>query len=197
MYLIGFKNKSKAYKIFSIYLIVLFILDFISKHLYSWFKMYNHFFINIIFLIQYGLLSIFYSYSFESKKWRNIVEISLILVLTYLIIKYSIYPETFFVFHYQDIYITIFPLIVYGMVYLYNEYDKPQELYYANLALLIHFIINFFCYLSWPLQSISIYDNYMIEFGNVFSRLNSLLTDITAVIYSIILLYQLKKLKSK
>jgi hypothetical protein len=148
-------------------------------------------------MIQFGLLSIFYSYSFESKKWRNIVEILLILVLTYLIIKYSIYPKTFFVFHYQDIFITIFPLIVYGMVYLYNEYDKPQELYYVNLALLIHFIINFFCYMSWPLQSISIYDNYMIEFGKVFSRLNSLLTHFTAVIYSIILLYQLKKLKSK
>lgn len=148
-------------------------------------------------MIQFGLLSIFYSYSFESKKWRNIVEILLILVLTYLIIKYSIYPKTFFVFHYQDIFITIFPLIVYGMVYLYNEYDKPQELYYVNLALLIHFIINFFCYLSWPLQSISIYDNYMIEFGKVFSRLNSLLTGFTAVIYSIVLLYQLKKLKSK
>ena len=105
LYLIGFKNKSKAYKIFSLFLIIDVVLNFISNHLYSWFKMYNHFFINIIFLFQFGFLSLFYSYSFENKKWRNVVEIMLILVVSYLLIKYLIFPESFFVFHYIDIYI--------------------------------------------------------------------------------------------
>lgn len=196
LYLIGFKNKSKAYKIFSLFLIFDVIMNYVNDELYSWFKIYNHFFINIIFLFQFGILSLFYSYSFEDKKWRNVVEISLILVSGYLLIKYLVFPESFFLLHYSDIYLTVFPLIVYGVVYLYNEYDKPQELYYANLALLIHFIIYFFCYLAWPLHSISFQDDYMEEFNMTFIVYSNYLGFITYVIYSIILLYQLKKLKT-
>ena len=150
LYLIGFKNKSKAYKTFSLFLIINVSLNFISDKLYPWFKIYNHFFINIIFLFQFGFLSLFYSYSFDSKKWRNLVEILLILVVGYLSIKYLVFPESFFVFHYQDIYITVFPIIVYGIVYLYNEYDYPQELYYANLGILMYLILNFLKLLSCP-----------------------------------------------
>lgn len=197
LYLIGFKNKSKAYKIFSFFLITDVVLNFISSHLYSWFNLYNHFFLNIIFLFQFGFLSLFYSYSFENKKRRNVVEIIMILVLSYLLIKYLIFPESFFVFHYQDIYITVFPIIVYGIVYLYNEYDKPQELYYANLGLLIFYIGNFLCYLSWPLNSISIDHTYMDEFNKIVADLSVKFRFIIYFVYSFILLYQLKKIKSK
>lgn len=197
LYLIGFKNKSKAYKIFSLFLIINVALNFISDRLYPWFKIYNHFFINIIFLFQFGLLSLFYSYSFDSKKWRNVVEILLILVVSYLLIKYLIFPESFFVFHYQDIYITVFPIIVYGVVYLYNEYDYPQELYYANLGLLINFIMNFFCYLSWPLHSIIIDYDYMNEFIGLFGTYTNYFSQIVSIAFLLILIYQLKILKSK
>ncbi len=197
LYLIGFKNKSKANKIFSLFLIFDVLMNYISDELYSWFRIYNHFFINIIFLFEFGILSLFYSYSFEDKKWRNVVEITLILVSSYLLIKYLVFPESFFLLHYWDIYLTIFPIIVYGVVYLYNEYEKPQELHYANLALLIHFIIYFFCYLSWPLNSISLQHDYMEEFNKTFSKYTMNLGYITYVVYSIILLYQLKKLKTK
>lgn len=197
LYLIGFKNKSKAYKIFSLFLFINVILNFISDKLYPWFKIYNHFFINIIFLFQFGFLSLFYSYSFDNKKWRNVVEVLLILVVSYLLIKYLIFPKSFFVFHYQDIYLTVFPFIVYGVVYLYNEYDKPQELYYANLAMLIYFMMNFFCYLSWPLHSISLEHTYMAEFNIFFSKYTTALGNVTDIFCSIILLYQLKILKTK
>ncbi len=197
LYLIGFRNKSKTYKIFSLFLIGDVVLNFISDELYKWFRIYNHFFINIIFLFQFGFLSLFYSYSFDNKKWRNVVEVLLIIVSSYLIIKYSIFSDTFFVLHYQDIYLTIFPIIVYGVVYLYNEYDKPQELYYANLGILIHFIMNFFCYISWPLQSISIKENYLEEFNTFVVYQLRTFSQIISVIYAMILLYQLKILKSK
>jgi len=197
LYLIGFKNKSKAYKIFSLFLIINVALNFISDRLYPWLKIYNHFFINIIFLFQFGLLSLFYSYSFDSKKWRNVVEILLILVVSYLLIKYLIFPESFFVFHYQDIYVTVFPIIVYGVVYLYNEYDQPQELYYANLGLLINFIMNFFCYLSWPLHSIIIDYDYMNEFIGLFGTYTNFFSQIVSIAFLLILIYQLKILKSK
>jgi hypothetical protein len=197
LYLIGFKNKSKTYKIFSLFLITDVVLNFISDELYNWFGIYNHFFINIIFLFQFGFLSLFYSYSFDNKKWRNIVEVLLILVSSYLIIKYSVFPDTFFVLHYQDIYITIFPIIVYGVVYLYNEYDKPQELYFANFGILIHFIMNFFCFISWPLQSISIKQTYLLEFNTFVIFQLRTFSQIISVFYAMILLYQLRKLKIK
>ena len=181
----------------SLFLLIEVFLNFISDKLHPWFKIYNHFFINIIFLIQFGFLSMFYSYSFTNKKWRNVVESILILVVSYLLLKYTLYPETFFVFHYQDIYITIFPIIVYSIMYLYNEYNKPQELYWANIAIMSLKIILFFCYLTWPLLSISINYSYMIEFNKVFSYLAGFAYDIVYVAYSIILLYQLKKLKFK
>lgn len=195
LYLIGFKNKSKTYKIFSLFLFIDVILNFVSDELYKWFKIYNHFFINIIFLFQFGFLSIFYSYSFTNKKWRNVVESILILVVSYLLTKYLFYPESFFVFHYQDIYVTVFPIIVYGVLYLYSEYDKPQELYYANLALLIHYIMSFFCFLTWPLHSISINNTYMNEFNSYINTYALMLSNIISIVYSLILLYQLKKLK--
>ena len=197
LYLIGFKNKSKAYKIFSLFLIINVTLNFFSDRLYPWFKIYNHFFINIIFLFQFGFLSLFYSYSFDNKKWRNIVEILLILVVGYLLIKYLIFPESFFVFHFQDIYITIFPIIVYGVLFLYSEYDAPKELYYINLALLIHYIVRFFCYMTWPLYSIEIKYSYMTEFNVFVQNLLNVFEYSISILYLLILLYQLKKLKSK
>lgn len=196
LYLIGFRNKSKTYKIFSLFLILDVILNFISDELYKWFGIYNHFFINIIFLFQFGFLSMFYSYSFTNKKWRNVVESILILVVSYLLIKYLVYPESFFVFHYQDIYVTVFPIIVYGVLYLYSEYEEPQELYYANLALLIHYMMSFFCFLSWPLHSISIKHSYLDELLESVVTLTINLSNVISVVYSLILLYQLKKLKS-
>lgn len=195
LYLIGFKKKSKAYKTFSLFLIINVSLNFISDKLYPWFKIYNHFFINIIFLFQFGFLSLFYSYSFDSKKWRNLVEILLILVVGYLSIKYLVFPESFFVFHYQDIYITVFPIIVYGIVYLYNEYDYPQELYYANLGILMYLILNFLNYITWPLHSISIDHTYMIEFNKTLNKSVQIL-DPLGFVFSFFLLYQLKKLKT-
>lgn len=196
LYLIGFKNKSKAYKTFSLFLIINVTLSFISDKLYPWFKIYNHFFINIIFLFQFGMLSLFYSYSFDEKRWRNIVEILLILVVSYLLIKYLVFPESFFVFHYQDIYITVFPLIVYSVMYLYSEYDKPQELYYANLGILMYLILNFLNYITWPLHSISIDQTYMSEFNKTLNRSVQIL-DPLGFVFSFFLLYQLKKLKTK
>lgn len=142
------------------------------------------------------MLSLFYSYSFDNKKWRNIVEMLLILVVSYLLIKYLIFPESFYVFHYQDIYITVFPIIVYGTVYLYNEYDKPQELYYANLGLLMYLIVNLLSYITWPLYSISIDYSYMNEFNKILTILLGFIEPL-GLIYSAILLYQLKKLNSK
>lgn len=196
LYLIGFKNKSKAYKIFSLFLIINVTLSFISDRLYSWFKIYNHFFINIIFLFQFGMLSLFYSYSFDEKKWRNIVEIFLILVVSYLLIKYLVFPETFFVFHYLDIYITVFPVIVYSVMYLYSEYDKPQELYYANLGILMYLIMNFLNYITWPLHSISIDYTYMNQFNKMLNKSAEILDNL-GFVFSFFLLYQLKKLKTK
>lgn len=196
LYLISFRNKSKAYKVFSVFLLVNVILGFVSDKLYSWFKIYNHFFINVIFLFQFGFLSLFYSYSFDNKKWRNVVEILLILVVSYLLIKYLIFPESFFVFHYEDIYITVFPLIVYSVMYLYNEYDRPQELYYANLGMLMYLIMNFLNYITWPLYSISIDYTYMNDFNKILNKLLSFIEPFGLVYFSF-LLYQLKKLKSK
>ena len=142
------------------------------------------------------MLSLFYSYSFDEKKWRNIVEIFLILVVSYLLIKYLVFPETFFVFHYLDIYITVFPVIVYSVMYLYSEYDKPQELYYANLGILMYLIMNFLNYITWPLHSISIDYTYMNQFNKMLNKSAEILDNL-GFVFSFFLLYQLKKLKTK
>lgn len=124
------------------------------------------------------------------------MEVLMILVISYLLIKYLIFPESFSVFHYEDIYLTIFPLIVYSIIYLYNEYEKPQELYYANLGLLMYLILNFFNYITWPLYSISISYSYMDEFNKVLNKLLNFIQPFEFVYFSV-LLYQLKKLKFK
>lgn len=82
-------------------------------------------------------------------------------------------------------------------MYLYNEYNSNQELYWANIAILTLKTILFFCYLTWPLSSIQINYNYMNEFNDVVSDLAGDSYDIVYIVYSIILLYQLKKLNTK
>ena len=128
---------------------------------------------------------------------RNIVEILLIFVVSYLLIKYLIFPESFFVFHYFDIYITIFPLIAYSIMYLYNEYEKPQELYYVNLGLLIYLLITFFCCLTWPLHSISIEEDYMKQFNFFMDIITEIFENIISIMFLFIILYQLKKINPK
>lgn len=193
LYLISSKNKSRAYKIFALYLFVFVLLDWISTELYKWFRIYNHFFINIIFLVQFSLLSFFYSNSFNTKKWRNLVDVFSIIVNLYLLLKYLLYPKGFFEFHYVDIYLTVFPLIVYSTIYLYNEYEERQELYYANIGMLIFLIFSFVENLTWPLHSISIENTYMTQFNKLLNVIFKYVANTRVIISSVFLVFQLYK----
>lgn len=192
-YLISSRNRSRAYKIFALYLFVFVLLDWISTELYKWFKIYNHFFINIIFLVQFSLLSFFYSNSFKVNKWRNLVDVISIVVNLFLLLKYLFFPDDFFKFHYFDIYLTVFPLIVYSTIYLYNDYEERQELYYANIGMLIFLIFSFVENLTWPLHSISIENTYMSQFNRLLNVIFKYVGNTTVVVSSVFFVFQLYK----
>ena len=151
LYLIGFLKKGKAYKIFTIYLIGVLSIDFVSSHLYRWFRIYNVFMHHFYELFQFVILSYFYSLLLKTKQQLYTVYILLIVLPVFLLARYLFNPSLFFEYNLFETYLTTMPLIIYSSMHLYNNLGEKSDFYYSNLGLLFYLFTSTFIFLFYRL----------------------------------------------
>lgn len=137
LYLMGYKQNKKAlaYKFFTVYLIISFIIS-VSAFILAKQQIPNLHLSHAYFIGQFVLLSFFYWSLFKLKQ-KPYVLITMMIVIVLLAIQYSLKPHLIDMFNLFEIFITSFPLVVYAIVHLYNSLNKTNNYLFINAGILI------------------------------------------------------------
>jgi len=138
IYLVGYKQNKKAtaYKVFTLYLVVSFIIS-TTAFILAKQKIGNLYLSHAYFIFQFILLSLFYRLIFKSNQ-KKYVFIVIVLVCLILAIQYAYQPNLFFHFNLFEIFITSFPLVVYATIHLYNSLNQTNDYLIINSGILIY-----------------------------------------------------------
>ncbi len=136
LYFKSFIKEDKAFKVFTIYLLLICLIQlttmFIGKVLHKPNLFLSHFY----FIIQFVFLSLFYKELLKSKLVIYIL-LSILGTLTY---QYIDDPEIFFRYNTIGISITQSILIVYAIVYLYRCLQGENLFLIVNVGLFLYLV---------------------------------------------------------
>lgn len=187
LFLIQFKKLTKAFRIFTLYLFVISIIQLTSSY-YSRNGMNNLFLSHFYFLLQFILLSFFYYTILKVHLQRQWVLIGLVICPLLIGIQYYLEPSLFWGFNLLEIFITSFLIVIYTMFHFYNILNESKEYYYLNTGIFIYVLGSTVLFLSGNI--LSTLDK---SFGKNIWFLNGLLY----VIYQVYIFIEWKKIKNK
>ena len=137
LYLTGFSRNSKAFKYFTIYLLIIGIIQ-ISMQTYILVTMgeSNLFFFIYYFVLQFIMLSLFYK-ELLGYKWINWITATILLF-----IGYQYITEPYMYFKYNPIGSSITQLIIvgYSLFYFYKSLTGKREFLIVNIGLFFYLL---------------------------------------------------------
>lgn len=182
-----FSNQGKAFRIFTVYIAVIGVIQIASRVLSS-LGMGNLFLSHFYFIAQFIILSFFYLELLKEKYQRKIIKLTLILVLSFLGIQYTIYPKLFFEFNLFEIFITSFSIIIFSAFHFYNMLNGKKEFYYINMGILLYLFGSTILFLV---------GNLTVTLSREFTKIPWILNALFYVFYQLFVLYEWKKSFSK
>jgi hypothetical protein len=180
-------NKAAPYKIYTIYLGIIFVIQIIGSILTS-LKINNLFLSHFYFIGQFIILSFFYLSLLKGTYQKKVIKIGLFLVLSILIIQYSIAPNLFFKFNLFEIFLTSFLIIIYATLHFYNMLNDRKAFYYINIGILM--------YLSGS-TILFFVGNLMTSISPQYNKIPWILNAFFYIIYQLFVLFEWKKSFSK
>ena len=72
----------------------------------------------------------------------------------------------FFEYSLLETYMTFIPIIIYGVMHLYNNLNEKKEFHYANIGILLYLFCSTFIFLLFELKNvlkINEFDNILID----------------------------------
>ncbi len=182
LFLRGFSNQGKAFKIFTIYLFGIFVIQ-ITAYVFKIERINNLFISHFYFIFQLIIISLFYHNLLKEKYQRKIIQISFLLCIVSLLILYLVNPSLFFEFNLFEVFITSFLLIIYSTFHLYNQLDSKREYYYINLGILIYLFGSTILFLV---------GNLMLSFKTELNKITWNLNACLYIVYQLFILYEWK-----
>lgn len=182
-----FSNQGKAFRIFTVYIAVIGVIQIASRVLSS-LGMGNLFLSHFYFIAQFIILSFFYLELLKEKYQRKIIKLTLILVLFFLGIQYTINPKLFFEFNLFEIFITSFSIIIFSAFHFYNMLNGKKEFYYINMGILLYLFGSTILFLV---------GNLTVTLSREFTKIPWILNALFYVFYQLFVLYEWKKSFSK
>lgn len=187
LFLKGVRNEGTAYKIFTCYLGVIFVVQIVSMIM-----MKNHinnlFLSHFYFIGQFILLSFFYINILKEKFQKKVVKFGLFLGLAALGIQYAVDVSLFLKFNLFEIFITSFLLILYATFHFYNMLNEKKEFYYINMGVLIYLFGSTILFLV---------GNLTIVLSPKMNKITWILNSILYIVYQVFILVEWKKSFSK
>lgn len=169
LFSIKISSRTKIFKLFWFYLIVMFIIQSlaIKDQLY---KVNNLYLSHYYFIIQFILLSYFYRQLFAEIKKKRIVDVLFILVGIILSIQYIKNPSIYYKFNLLEIVLTSLSLVSFSVIHFYNSLTEKMEFIYVNSGIFIYLIGSTLIFCSGNFIGDS-----SISFKNILWILNSIL----------------------
>jgi hypothetical protein len=188
LYSLGFFKNAKSYKIFTLYLGVVFLIQ-IGSTVLRYMDINNLFLSHFYFIGQFVVLSFYYLNILDKEGFqRKIVKSSLIIGLSILGIQYFNDPGLFFKFNLFEIFITSFLLIVYATFHFYNTLNEKKKFYYINMGVLIYLFGSTFLFLVGNLTNV---------LSSKFTKIPWILNNFLYIIYQLFILVEWKESFSK
>lgn len=180
----GFSNKGKSFKIFTFYLLIIFAIQMISNIL-SRFNVNNLYLSHFYFIGQFILLSLFFVSVFKNKYQKKIVKGGLIVGLPVLTFQYVKEPALFFEFNLFEIVVTSVLLVTYAAFHFYNLLaSEKREFYYIGIGILM--------YLSGS-SVLFLVGNLMTSVSPGLNKIPWILNSFLYIIYQLFILVDWKK----
>lgn len=152
LFLIQFKKLNKAFRIFTLYLFVISIIQLITSY-YSRNGMNNLFLSHFYFLLQFIILSFFYYTILKVPLQRKGVLVGLVVCPVIIGVQYYLDPSLFLGFNLLEIFITSFLIVIYAMFHFYNILNESKEYYYLNTGIFIYIFGSTVLFLSGNILS--------------------------------------------
>lgn len=137
LFLIGFFKNGKAYKLFSVYLVSMTIIQIFTYYL--WKQGLNNLHMSHYYLIiQFILLSLFYYHLCKNKIQKKITLTILLVVVSVLIIQSYFHPDLLYRFNLLEIISTSLTLVFFSVMQFYNSLSETKEFMYVNSGIFIY-----------------------------------------------------------
>ncbi len=147
IFFVGFSKNQKAYKIFTIYLAIIFVGEMISKILiYN--KYENICMSHYYFILQFIFLSFFYLEILTLTFQKKIIKIGLVIVPLILLIQYILQPNLIFIFNLFEVFVCSFTIVIYATFHFYNMLSEKRLFYYVNSGIFIYLFGSSIIFLS-------------------------------------------------
>ncbi|TDO94011.1 hypothetical protein EV145_11933 [Flavobacterium sp. 245] len=182
LYGLGFFKNNLAYKFFTVYLFILSGVQ-LSSYIIKQMGGNNLYLSHIYFIGQFIALSFFYLQLVKDPFQQKAIKIGFVLVLSTLVIQYSLKPEMFFKFNLYEIFITSFLLIIYAVFHFYNMLDEKKEFYFINMGLLLYLFASTILFLI---------GNLTAKFSKDVSLITWMINAILIIVYHLFFLYEWK-----
>lgn len=147
LFLSVYRKNDTPIKIFSFYLITMFIIQIVVS-VFQVFKKNNLYLSHYYFIIQFLFLSIFYFQIIKHPFQRKIIKITVPICLSILGIQYYLNPELFTKFNLFEIFITSFLIIIFSMFHFYNILNEKRSYYYINTGIFIYLFGSTFLFIT-------------------------------------------------
>ncbi|SHI98163.1 hypothetical protein [Flavobacterium terrae] len=180
---VGFPKNGKAYKIFTIYTVIMFLIQMSSFVLLKLQKN-NLYMSHFYFILQFIFLSFFYLQLNFKNDQKKIIKAGFVFCFFTLGVQYALDCSLFWKFNLFEIFITSFLLIVYAVFHLYNLLNEKKEFYYINVGILLYLFGSTILFLS---------GNLMVYLSPELNTVTWILNAFLYVIYQLFILFELKK----
>lgn len=179
-----FFKETKAYKIFTIYLALVLIIQIWAEMLVQ--QHSNNLWLSHFYFIgQFILLSGFYNQILKRNGLQTkIVRASLVVVLLILGVQFAYDNTLFFRFNLLEIVITSIVLVVLASFHFYNLLNEKKEFYYVNMGVLIYLLGSTILFLV---------GNLMTSLSAEFNKIPWVLNSFMYLLYQIIIIYDWKR----
>ena len=185
LYLIGFSRNGKAYKVFSMYLLSMSIIQ-IAVVVLAYKNKNNHFLSTYYLFLQFITLSFLFFQLFKNvnRTKRSIVAYVSSAVVCGLAIQYLIYPAQYYTFNSVGFFITSMLLIVYAVLYLYELLSQKLPFYYVTIGIFIYLISSALIFASAA---------SLVTFTDVLSQYIWQVNAVLFILYQLLILWEWKK----
>ena len=136
IYFKSFTKFGKAFQIFSIYLVLMCVIQLLAIFYGKYLHKSNLFLSHFYFILQFVILSFFYYFLFKKK------IVLLLMIPVFFFLGYQYFLDHSIVFKYNTIGIALTQLIliIYSILYLYRSLNGEAEFLIVNIGLFLYLI---------------------------------------------------------
>jgi hypothetical protein len=175
-------KQDKAFKIFTIYLMVMVLIQ-ISTAVLQFLSMHNIFLSHFYLILQFILLSLFYLEILPVRFQKRVIKIAIPSCLAVLAVQYYLDATVFFRYNLWEIFITSFLIIIFAMFHFYNLLNEKKTYYYLSIGIFVYLFGSTFIFIT---------GNLLVAMNNDFGHIIWIMNSLLYIVYQVYIFLEYK-----